>query len=453
MVRPRINRLELGARARGSGRRAWLGVLMSMACARGPSGGPAQVEAGSVAVVEPIVVQTPESESESEAATELPPVPSLSLVDEDWVRDLEDPKGPLLRIMELEATHADDPAPIRALLGVLEPLMRCYELERARDPNLGRLTLSLRRTAPTDADPLGLTLAEDVARPTRVLACARPILSRVLPRHDRDPHGRYALRFFPQRDEAFPLQLPELDDVVIDREGVCFTRREYPCKPHKRCMGPDWERTRCRHPADRPGVAVRWAFGVASEGRWPRSGVDLAGTDGGLVWRTALDPADAERLGSLHVDEARRHLEGFRSESLPDALWVALEPARIVLADRAGVRVYDRRTGKPGFRYAPSDPEVRRMWFDKGSFVARKGKLRCTGDAGHGAFVTVCGDDLLYFDGHALAVIGYPSPMVAGTETTLHARTSTRSGGPARPKASLRAAGWRVDVVGFVFLE
>ena len=93
------------------------------------------------------------------------------------------------------------------------------------------------------------------------------------------------------------------------------------------------------------------------------------------------------------------------------------------------------------------------MFLDEGTFTARKGKLRCTGNAGRGAFATVCGDALLWFDGHALAVIGYGPPMTLRGQTTLSEDTSTRTGGAAKPKASLRAAGWRVLVEGRVFLQ
>jgi hypothetical protein len=442
-------------------RQAWLGGLLLLACVRTPGGASAGDEAGAIEVVAAPVNATAR-EVEPAAVAEPVPVPKLVLVDEDWVLDDEDPGGPLLRIVELRpsapraprGTNGDDPAPIRALLGVLEPLLHCYAAELGRTPAL-TLTLTIRRIAPTDADRVGLSIEENTAEPTGIPACARPILAQALPHHAQDPHGRYALRLFPRRDQAPPLWLPELDDVVIEREGgSCFTRRTYPCKPHKICKAADWQRTRCRHPADRPGVALRWAFGVASpDGQWPREGVDLVGADDGLVWRTVLEPEDAEQLGFLHVSEAQRHLAEFRAEPLPGALLLALEPTRVVLADRAGVRVYERRTGKRGFRFAPADPEAPRMFLDEGTFTARKGKLRCTGDAGRGAFATVCGDDLLYFDGHALAVIDYGPPMSLRDQTTLRDDTSTRTGGAARPKASLRTAGWRVLVEGVVLLQ
>lgn len=430
-------------------RRALLTGLVVVGCVRAPVV-PTKAAAETKAAEESDrIVETP-PEPEPEPA----PVPSLVLVDEDWVWDDEDPSGPLLRIVELDASNPDDPTAVRALLGVLEPLMVCYERELGRRPGLP-LTLRIRRVAPTETNAVGLTVEDDEREPTELPECAGRVLAKALPAQDRDPHGRYAVRFFPRRDQAPPLRLPDVDDGVVEREGgVCFTVHTNPCKPHKHCMGPTWERTRCRHPAERPGVAVRWAFGPASpEGQWPRTGVDLVGADDGLVWRTALEPDDAERVGSLHVDEARRHIDGFRSEALPGALQLALEPTRVVLADRAGVRVYDRRTGKRGFRHAPREPEAPRMFLDEGTFTARKGKLRCTGDAGRGAFATLCGDALLWFDGHALAVIGYGPPMTLRGQTTLSDDTSTRTGGAAKPKASLRVAGWRVVVEGRVFLE
>lgn len=433
-------------------RRLCLTGSLLLACARSPAGPPVQLDGA--AVVTDATLPSASTSREPEPAPAPAPVPSLVLADEDWVWDDGDPSGPLLRIVELDGSNPDDPTAVRALLGLLEPLMVCYQQELGRRPGL-TITLKIRRVAPTERNAVGLEVEDDVREPTQLPECAGRVLAMALPAQDRDPHGRYAVRFFPHRDQAPPLRLPDTDERVVEREGgSCFTVHTNPCKPHKHCMGPTWERTRCRHPAERPGVALRWAFGPASpEGKWPRTGVDLVGADDGLVWRTALEPDDAERVGSLHVDEARRHIDGFRSEALPGALLVALEPTRVVLADRAGVRVYDRRTGKRGFRYGPREPEAPRLFLDEGTFTARKGKLHCTGDAGRGAFATTCGDALLWFDGHALAVIGYGPPMTLRGETTLSEDTSTRTGGAAKPKASLRTAGWRVVVEGRVFLQ
>jgi hypothetical protein len=406
----------------------------------------ADTVAAEVEAVEPIVAEVPEVEPVV--------VPSLVLVDEDWVRDAEDPAGPLLRIMELEAAKDDDPAPIRALLGVLEPLMRCYEAELRREPEL-TLTLAVRRTPPSETEPVGLSIAENVAKPTGMPACVEPILKQALPPHAQDPHGRYAVRFFPHRSEAPPLWLPDVEDVVIEREGgSCFTRRTYPCKPHKHCKAADWERTRCKHPADLPGVAVRWVFAPTSnDGPWPRTGIDLVGTDSGVVWRTNLEPEDAARLGALPMDEGRRHLEDFRSAPLPDALLLAIEPTRVVLADRAGVRVHDRHTGKALFRYVPADPEAPRIFTDQGEMSAFGPKMACLAATHRGAFARLCDDVLLWFDGHAFAVLDRGPPMSLRGETTIDADTSTRSGSPGNPRVALRVAGWRVKVRGRVFLQ
>jgi hypothetical protein len=78
---------------------------------------------------------------------------------------------------------------------------------------------------------------------------------------------------------------------------------------------------------------------------------------------------------------------------------------------------------------------------------------RASRSLGHGAFATMCGDALLWFDGHALAVIGYGEPMSLDGQTTIADDTSTRTGGAVKPKASLRVAGWRVVVEGIVFLQ
>lgn len=232
--------------------RRWvaLGTLL-LGCMRSPVG-PAPVEAGAStkAATEPVGDAPPEPEPTPVAEPE--PAPSLVLVDEDWVWNDEDPSGPLLRIVELQSANDDDPAAVRALLRVLEPLMICYELELGRRPGL-MLGLTIRRTTPTDADGVGLSIEEAAVEPTGMPPCAARALARALPPHDRDPQGRYVLRFFPRRDEAPPLPLPHLDDTVIEREGgACFTVRTHPCKPHKHCMSPTWERTRCKRPAELP---------------------------------------------------------------------------------------------------------------------------------------------------------------------------------------------------------
>jgi len=431
-------------------RRAALMGLLLQGCVRTPEPTtPTEPSTTPTATAASTVVETPAVEPVPEPE----PTPKLVLVDEDWVWNDGDPSGPLLRIVELQSSNDDDPTAVRALLGVLEPLMACYDAELGRTPEL-MLTLTIRRTPSTTADREGLSIEANTREPTGIPGCARPFLARALPPAAQDPHGRYAVRLFPHRDQAPALRLPDIDDTVIEREGgSCFTVHTNPCKPHKHCMGPTWQRTRCRHPAERPGVTVRWAFGPATQEQWPRTGIDLVGADGGLVWRTSLDPEDAERLGTLHVSEAQGHLERFRSEAPPGVLLLAIEPKRVVLADRAGVRMYDRRTGKRGFRYAPREPEAPRMFLDEGTFTARKGKLRCSGDARRGAFATTCDGALLWFDGHALAVIDYGQPMSLHGETTLSDDTSTRTGGAAAPRASLRVAGWRVVVEGRVFLQ
>lgn len=430
--------------------RRWLLLvgIVGLGCVRAPVEPLTQVDAE---VREPVVGEVPAVERTTEL--EPAPAPSLVLVDEDWVWDDGDPSGPLLRLVELESANEDDPAAIRALLGVLGPLMECYELALGRTPGL-TLTLSIRRTPPSEGDAGGLSITENTAEPSGIPACAAPILTRALPPHAEDAHGRYALRFFPRRDQAHALRLPDFDEVVIEREGgSCFTRRTYPCKPHKICKAADWERTRCKHPADRPGVELRWVFGPATPtGQWPRIGIDLVGADDGLVWRAELDPEDAQRLGPLHVDEARRHLAEFRNGPPPDVFGVMLEPTRVVVADRAGVRTYDRHTGKRGFRYAAPAPAGPPFFFDEGKLSVRGAELRCIGSARRGVFIAPCGDVLLWFDGHTLAVIDR-EPMSLRGETSLADDTSTRGGDAANPKASLRVAGWRVAVDGRVFLQ
>jgi hypothetical protein len=431
--------------------RRWLLLMMAivgLGCVRAPMEPLTQVDAE---VREPVVAEVPEVAPTPEV--EPPPPPLLVLVDEDWVWDDGDPSGPLLRLVELESADEDDPAAIRALLGVLGPMMECYERALGRTPGLA-LTLSIRRTPPSETDAVGLSITENTPEPSGIPACAAPILARALPPHAHDPHGRYALRFFPRRDQAHALPQPDLDDVVIEREGgSCFTRRTYPCKPHKMCKAADWERTRCKHPADRPGVELRWVFGPATPaGQWPRIGIDLVGADDGLVWRAELDPEDAQRLGPLHADAARRHLAEFRSELAPDVFGVILEPTRVVVADRAGVRTHDRHTGKRGFRYAAPPPAGPPFFFDHGQLRIRGAKWHCIGGARRGAFTASCGDVRLWFDGYTLAVLDRES-MSLRSETTIVADTTTRSGDAANPKISLQVEGWKVGVEGRVFLQ
>ncbi|MCA9654368.1 MAG: hypothetical protein KC501_30890, partial [Myxococcales bacterium] len=380
---------------------------------------------------------------------EPPPPPRPSFVGDGWTRRPDDPTAPLLRLTELRPSRFDDPAPVRALLDLLEPLMACYEAELVGDPELVA-TLWIDRRGEAD----GLDLRVDARHPTRLVECLGPALRSAMPPVADDPHGRYAITLFPRRDAAPPLRQPELADEVIEREGgSCWTERTYPCAPHKACMAADWERTRCRHPADRPDVALRWAMGPAQDGRRPRIGLELVAADGSLVWRAPFEPDDVARLGSLPADEAQAHVEGARERPLPGAWWVELGPQRVGLADRAGVRFYDRRSGELRFRYVPPEPEADRTWLDEGTFVARRGKRRCKGDAGHGAFATRCGDELLYFDGHAFAVISTAWGASLRDQSTLSDPGSTRRGGAVRPSLGLRAGGYRLEVSGMVFMQ
>jgi hypothetical protein len=175
------------------------------------------------------------------------PKPTLVLVDEDWVWDNGDLGGPLLRIMELH-DGSEDPAGARALVATLEPLMICYELELGRRPEL-TLTVAIRRVAPTEVDRVGIAVSEDAGEPTGMPSCVARALAHALPPHHQDPYGRYTLRFFPRRDQAPPLRLPDPDDAVIEGVGgACFIRQTHPCKPHKHCMGPTWARSHCKPP-------------------------------------------------------------------------------------------------------------------------------------------------------------------------------------------------------------
>lgn len=430
--------------------RSWLPVLLLslLGCPKQtkpdavePSG--ASPTSGSAeARVEPAVEPTVEPE----------PTPALVFVDDGWVRRPEDPTAPLLRLTTLEPSGDDGPAAIRALLGTLEPLMTCYEAELQQDPER-YATLWTRRRAPQTDDPEGIELGE-APHPTALVRCADPVLRQALPAASEDPHGRYELRLYPHHDDAPRLQRPEPEAEVIEREGgSCWTRRTYPCKPHKICRAPDWERTLCRHPAQDPEVALRWAFEPVDDQRWRISAVELTTADGSTIWRTALDADDVERLGVMDEADVERHRVEFREHPLPRSWWVALEPRRVMLADRAGVRVYDRTTGELRFRYTPREPEATRLWFDDGTFTARKGKQRCKGDARHGAFVARCGEDLLYFYGHGLAVIAVADAVWLRGQSTLDDPGSKRGGNAVRPTASLKAVGYRVKIEGMVYMQ
>lgn len=232
-------------------RRVWLAVTLLLGCVRAPV-------AATPAEMGPAVASARDEVEPAPTPARAPapaPAPALVLVDEDWVWDDGDLRGPLLRIVELRSANDDDPTAVRALLGMLEPLMACYEVELGRRPEL-QLTLTIRRAPPSAGDAVGLAVVEDVAEPTGMPECARRWLAQALPPQEQDPEGRYALRFFPHRDQAPPLRRPGLDDVVIEREGgACFTRQVYPCKPHKHCKAADWGRTRCRPPSDPTGAA------------------------------------------------------------------------------------------------------------------------------------------------------------------------------------------------------
>lgn len=394
-------------------------------------------------------------EARAEAPTPREPdPPSLVFTDDGWVRDPELPSAPLLRLTTLHPSDDDDPRPVRALLGLLEPLMACYETALSDEPEL-RAHVLIRRRPPEADDPEGIELRVDTSPLDDLPTCVEPLVRAALSDQTNDPHGRYAVSLFPHRDRASPLRRPWPSDEVIEREGgSCWTKITFPCEPNKRCLAPAWQRTLCRHPADRSDVALRWSLDPAPERRFEIRGVELVAADGTEVWSTPFaDAEDGERVGTLSSEDARAHLDGFRARPLPGALWVSLQPKLVWLADRAGVRTYDRRTGELRFRYAVPEPEVDRMRFDDGTFTARRGSLRCEGDAGRGAFATRCGDDLLHFDGYAFAVISMEMDVSLRAQATLGDHGNTRRGGAVRPTVTLRAGGYRLEVSGKVFMQ
>ncbi|MEM7155525.1 MAG: hypothetical protein AAF799_21935 [Myxococcota bacterium] len=381
-----------------------------------------------------------------------PPPPALVFVGDGWVRDPDDPQAPLIRLIRLDPASEDPPTATQALLDGLEPLMECYEAVLQTNPDW-RFTLSLHRDEPREPgdDDLGLFVRPEAPG---FEVCARLSFQQVLPKLADDPHGRYAMRAYPRRSDAPRLRMPRAEDEVTQRHGgSCWTYENYPCAPKKRCKAPEWVRSQCHHPAERPGVALRWALQPVDRGRQAIVGLELVGTDDEVVWTVPLDADDAERMGNLARDDAQRHLDHFRDRRLPGSLWVELRPTAIVVADRAGVRAMDRRSGRVVFRYAAPPPPESKFWFDGGTYVARRGSRRCEGDAGHGAFAALCGPDLLYFDGHTFAVIETESGFSVRGETSQPQHRGNAPGSGVRPVAAYRAARVRLDLEGIIYLE
>ena len=368
------------------------------------------------------------------------------------MRTPDDPSAPLLRWTRLDPASDDPDAVIHRLLDELEPIMGCYEDALSTEP--GRmLTLSVyrqTRSDPTD-DDLGLHVRpEDPS----FAACVRPLLERALPEITEDPHGRYAVRLFPRRAEAPRLRLPDAEDRVEQRPGgSCWTWETYPCAPNKRCKAAEWIRSQCHHPAERTGVALRWTLQPAERGRQSIVGLELVGTDDEVVWQVPLDPEDAERMGKLAREDAQRHLEHFRDRRLPGTFRVELRPSEIIVADLAGVRVMDRRSGGVVFRWAAPSPPKSKFWFDGGTYMARRGPRRCEGDARHGSFAAMCGPDLLYFDGHTFAVFEVGSKLSVRGQTSKAQRKGNAPGPGVRPTAAYRAGGYRLALEGIVYLD
>lgn len=227
----------------------WLGMVV-LGCGCRPSGTPTEP------TPPPAVVETePDPTTEPEPEAETPPEPApppLAFVVDGWVRDTSTPAAPLLRLTKLRPSEHDDPRPVTALLALLDPLMTCYEDALHDDPEL-RATVWIFRRPPEADDAEGIEVRVEEPHPTALLACVEPLVRAGLPAQADDPYGRYAVSLFPHRDQAPRLREPQPDDEVVEREGgSCWTKRDYPCKPHKVCKASTWERTHCPAPADHP---------------------------------------------------------------------------------------------------------------------------------------------------------------------------------------------------------
>lgn len=427
---------------------AGLGLALALAACR-PTAPP---PAGDPALrPEPPMVAAADAPPPGATAPEAGPLP-LVFTEAGWTRDPDDPGAALLRFTLVRPGDSSDPKPLRPLLDVLEPLMACYEVEPARPTDRG-LAIHLRRDDEAHPTPDGFTLTVHAPAPDGLAACMTPVLRDALPPATQDHGAVYELSFYPRRELAPRLPQPQPDEEVLTREGgSCWLRETYPCKPHKRCMAPRWIRSRCRPPTDREGVVLRWALGPAdAEQQHPRTGLSLVSVGGEVLWTSPLTEAVAQRLGPVHHSALAAPRPDARAPL--GALWIELRPHWVLLADRAGVRAHERRTGRERFTMIADARGPEAMFFDTGTYKLRGHGHHCKGRAKHGALAVRCDELLVYFDGFTMAVIELEPPMKVVARSNLAASSSTyRRGHVIRPGAMLRDRGYTLNIEGLVFL-
>jgi hypothetical protein len=179
-----------------------------------------------------------------------PPSPREPVYTADgWTRAPDDPAGPIVRVVALEA----DDAVLASVLASMHAILSCYEVASIAAP-AAQAELQVRRH---QADISGPPRYEFGGTPDPFVACAEPGLRATLaplPSAQQDaaadPGAKVdraviVLRAYPRRDAAPELRV-ERDESVTERAGAgCWVREHFPCKPHKHCMAPRWEPVRC----------------------------------------------------------------------------------------------------------------------------------------------------------------------------------------------------------------
>lgn len=376
------------------------------------------------------------------------PQPAIAMVTEGPFKDLGFMRGdprpdkPLLRATGLEPFGERGDALAERLIDRLDTIVACFE----STPPSKRAWLSLRIGLGGDPDSLEVSLGPQDAIEPDLQPC---IVEAVEPLRvtDGTAQGAFSFDYYPTAAEAPHLPEPQPGQKAAVRfGGACFVWiEEPPCPPRKRCYTDRWEPSLCPHRADQDGVYLRHEL-VKPKGpdKWTASsGLELTDPDGQPIWTTPWTAAERARV--------KRFDAGANPSPRYRGYLVELGPETIRLADRLGVRDYDRRSGQRTRTWtAPADAGAG-MFVDAATFTA-KGKASCTGETDHGSFASVCGSRLLYFDGYSFAVLDAQT-LEPKAVTNLDAKTSSTSSDGADVVFKLVAGGVRLTVRGIIYLD
>lgn len=393
-------------------------------------------------------VVTPTTASAAPAAQPAPgPRPGPVHLEIGWVRDADDPTAAVLQLTRLAEHGPTAQATVDAVLGRVDALLSCGTDAIDEDPRQPSFQIRVRGPDAPDDDPIRIDV-----QPTEAEALARCIDAAVRSHVTTPARGDVAVfsfRVFADRDAA-TLRRARDDRLVAVRDaGTCWQWETYPCAPHKHCRAPEFIRTSCGEPAMRDDVTLRWTLGNKdASGRAAPTGIELVAGDGATVWATALSEAAQRRYGSrFAIADAPIEIRPRAT-----AFAVSLGVVHVIVADAAGVHVFERRTGDLVAQWLAPPREEPAMQFDGGEVSIRRRGKTCRADAGQGRFFVACDDRWIWFDGHTMAVLQGDAVGHLATKT-VGERGAKLTGGTLTPALTVRAAGVTVDVTGQIFVQ